>query len=87
MTGDGLRLALTGTPVLNHADELIARAGELGHTAFPITDHDSLAGAMELDHGLRLGLNVQNGEITHPAVAAALGVPMLPSGDMTEGHS
>ena len=29
-------------------DELIERAGELGHTAFAITDHDSLAGAMEL---------------------------------------
>ena len=28
--------------------ELIARAGELGHTALGLTDHDSLAGAMEL---------------------------------------
>ena len=28
--------------------ELIARAGELGHTALALTDHDSLAGAMEL---------------------------------------
>ena len=28
--------------------ELIARAGELGHTAIGLTDHDSLAGAMEL---------------------------------------
>jgi error-prone DNA polymerase len=28
-------------------DELIARAGELGHTALALTDHDSLAGAME----------------------------------------
>jgi error-prone DNA polymerase len=27
--------------------ELIARAGELGHTTFGLTDHDSLAGAME----------------------------------------
>ena len=27
--------------------ELIARAGELGHTALGLTDHDSLAGAME----------------------------------------
>jgi error-prone DNA polymerase len=27
--------------------ELIARAGQLGHTALAITDHDSLAGAME----------------------------------------
>ena len=29
-------------------DELIARAAELGHTALALTDHDSLAGAMEL---------------------------------------
>ena len=29
-------------------DELITRAAELGHTALAITDHDSLAGAMEL---------------------------------------
>ena len=28
-------------------DELIARAAELGHSAMAITDHDSLAGAME----------------------------------------
>ncbi len=28
--------------------ELIARAGELGHTTLALTDHDSLAGAMEL---------------------------------------
>jgi error-prone DNA polymerase len=29
-------------------EELIARAAELGHTALALTDHDSLAGAMEL---------------------------------------
>jgi len=29
-------------------EELIGRAGELGHTALALTDHDSLAGAMEL---------------------------------------
>ena len=29
-------------------EELLARAGQLGHTAFAVTDHDSLAGAMEL---------------------------------------
>jgi error-prone DNA polymerase len=29
-------------------DELIARAGELGHCALALTDHDNLAGAMEL---------------------------------------
>ena len=29
-------------------EELLVRAGQLGHTAFALTDHDSLAGAMEL---------------------------------------
>ncbi len=29
-------------------EELVGRAGELGHTALGLTDHDSLAGAMEL---------------------------------------
>jgi len=29
-------------------EELLVRAGQLAHTAFPLTDHDSLAGAMEL---------------------------------------
>jgi alanine dehydrogenase len=33
--------------------------------------------ALERDPGLRLGLNVQAGEITHPAVAEALGVPAV----------
>ncbi len=28
--------------------ELIERAGELGHTALALTDHDSVGGAMEL---------------------------------------
>src|SRR5207237_10653837 len=34
-----------------------------------------VAEALERDAALRLGLNVQAGEITHPAVAEALGVP------------
>jgi alanine dehydrogenase len=34
-----------------------------------------VAAALERNSGLRLGLNVQHGEITHPAVAAALAVP------------
>ena len=33
VTGDGLRLALTGTPVLNHADELIAQLRAIGRFA------------------------------------------------------
>jgi alanine dehydrogenase len=34
-----------------------------------------VGGALERSPGLRLGLNVQHGEITHPAVAEALGTP------------
>ncbi|HEY2140762.1 MAG TPA: alanine dehydrogenase [Solirubrobacteraceae bacterium] len=34
-------------------------------------------GAMDRDPGLRLGLNVAGGEITHPAVAEALGEPVV----------
>jgi error-prone DNA polymerase len=37
--------------------ELIERAGELGHTAFALTDHDSLAGAMELAMAARDSAN------------------------------
>jgi len=33
-----------------------------------------VGGAFEHDPGLRMGLNVSAGEITHPAVADALGV-------------
>jgi alanine dehydrogenase len=32
-------------------------------------------GALESNEGLRTGLNVHDGEITHPAVADALGLP------------
>jgi alanine dehydrogenase len=51
-----------------------------------LADH-GVAGAMELDHGLRLGLNVQNGEITHPAVAEALGFALPSTGETIEGHA
>jgi len=43
-------------------------------------------GAMERDPGLRLGLNVRNGEITHPAVAEALGESVLSSSDAHAGR-
>jgi alanine dehydrogenase len=39
-----------------------------------LADH-GVTEALERNSGLRLGLNVQHGEITHPAVAAALAVP------------
>jgi alanine dehydrogenase len=32
--------------------------------------------ALEESPGLRMGLNVRDGEITHPAVAAALAIPL-----------
>ena len=38
-------------------EELIGRAGELGHTALTLTDHDSLAGAMELAMAARDSMN------------------------------
>jgi alanine dehydrogenase len=38
-------------------------------------------GAIERDHALRLGLNVCEGKITHPAVAEALGAPQ-PAGSI-----
>jgi alanine dehydrogenase len=37
--------------------------------------------ALDRDRSLRLGLNVARGEITHPAVAEALGAPQPASGD------
>jgi alanine dehydrogenase len=37
-------------------------------------------GALEASPGLRLGLNVKDGRITHPAVAQALGVELAPAG-------
>jgi alanine dehydrogenase len=45
------------------------------------------AGALDRDRALRLGLNVRNGEITHPAVAEALGVPASSTGDGRAGPS
>jgi len=36
--------------------------------------------ALKRDPGLAAGLNVQGGEIVHPAVARALGLPLRPPG-------
>jgi alanine dehydrogenase len=42
--------------------------------AIELAEH-GVSEALERNGGLRLGLNVRHGEITHPAVAEALGVP------------
>ncbi len=42
--------------------------------AIELAEH-GVAGAVDRDRGLRLGLNVHEGEITHAAVAEALGAP------------
>jgi alanine dehydrogenase len=44
-----------------------------------LADH-GVAEALERDPGLRLGLNVRDGEITHPAVAEALGATVAQGG-------
>ena len=64
-------------------EELVARAGELGHTALAITDHDSLAGAMELAMAAR---DFTNGE--HP-VRAIFGAEVTvepPAGAQSDRH-
>jgi alanine dehydrogenase len=38
-----------------------------------------VAGALSADRHLRNGLNVHHGRITHPAVAEALGLEVLPA--------
>jgi alanine dehydrogenase len=42
--------------------------------AIELAEH-GVSEALERNEGLRMGLNVRHGEITHPAVAEALGVP------------
>jgi alanine dehydrogenase len=42
-----------------------------------LADH-GVAGAIEADPGLRLGVNVANGKVTHPAVAEGVGVDWIP---------
>src|SRR3954471_6036978 len=37
-----------------------------------------LEGAVVRDPGLRLGVNVARGQVTHPAVAEAVGMPFVP---------
>ncbi len=45
--------------------------------AIALADH-GVAGAIRRDPGLRPGVNVANGEVTHPAVAEAVGVDYVP---------
>jgi alanine dehydrogenase len=45
--------------------------------AIALADH-GVAGAIRRNPGLRPGVNVAGGEVTHPAVAEALGVPCAP---------
>ena len=64
-------------------EELLVRAGQLGHTALALTDHDSLAGAMELAMAAR---DSTQGE--HP-VRAIFGAEVTvdpPSGTQSEKH-
>jgi alanine dehydrogenase len=39
---------------------------------------DGVAGAIKKDPGLRLGVNIAGGEVTHPAVAEAVGAEWVP---------
>ena len=45
-----------------------------------IADH-GLAGAIENDSGLKSGVNVADGKVTHPAVAEGVGMPYTPVDD------
>jgi len=49
-----------------------------------IADH-GLAAAVEHDPGLRLGVNVAGGRVTHPAVAEGVGTDFTPVEDALEG--
>jgi alanine dehydrogenase len=49
-----------------------------------IADH-GLAAAIELDPGLRLGVNVAGGRVTHPAVAEGVGTDFTPVEDALKG--
>jgi alanine dehydrogenase len=42
-----------------------------------IADH-GLRGAIAVDPGLRMGVNVAGGQVTHPAVAESVGMPFTP---------
>jgi alanine dehydrogenase len=46
-----------------------------------LADH-GVAGAIARDPGLRLGVNVARGQVTHPAVAAGVGMPFTPVEDV-----
>jgi alanine dehydrogenase len=52
--------------------------------ALALADHGVL-GAIAESPGLRLGINVAGGRITHPAVAEAVGLPFTPYEDVMSG--
>jgi alanine dehydrogenase len=53
--------------------------------AIDIADH-GVAGAIRRDPGLRPGVNVAGGEVTHPAVAEAVGVEYVPVEEALSGE-
>src|SRR5437868_8528349 len=55
----------------SHADELVARAGELGYAALAVTDRESLAGVVRAHMAAKeVGLKLLIGAEIHPTDAA-----------------
>jgi alanine dehydrogenase len=51
-----------------------------------LADH-GVADAIRRDPGLRLGVNVAGGKVTHPAVAEGVGADYVPIEDVLEGKA
>jgi alanine dehydrogenase len=47
---------------------------------------DGVSGAVERDPGLRLGVNVAAGVVTHPAVAEGVGADYTPVEEVLDGR-
>jgi alanine dehydrogenase len=45
--------------------------------AMALAEH-GVEGAVARDPGLRLGVNIAGGHVTHPAVAQSVGMPLVP---------
>jgi alanine dehydrogenase len=54
--------------------------------AVALADH-GVADAIRRDPGLRLGVNVAGGKVTHPAVAEGVGADYVPIEDVLEGKA